>query len=295
MVQEKIAVTDTKPLNQDLSPPPRCLSLRTRAALILGHPLALLGALCFTLGALVVWFLIAGYGLGFSQIRSLKQASQTLPGIVETSERLRIWTGEPIHQITARFEVGGKSFRAAGFRPDDVTVSPGAAIGVVVPTGMPHEAWVQGYQKFPVQIVFLLKITIGLLSPGCLLLLWGLLLGFRQRRLAENGVAVTAERVRKWALPRPMISYDVERWSYTDKNGKMHRVWAFGREMKPADFMLVSPQRFGGAMPQNRLLPNHEVVDAKVEGVSVARRRMSLAVCLLFSLQGLMIFLFLWT
>ena len=288
-------MTDSEPVSLDLAPPPRRLSQRTRSALNFGHPLALLGALCFTLGTLVVWFLIAGYGLGFTQIRSLARASQILPGVVESSERLRLWTGEPIHKVAARFEVGAESYQALGFRSEEVTLSVGDAVGVVVPSGSPREAWVQGYQKFPIRTDLLLTITAGLVSPGLIILSLGLLLGVRQSLLAQNGLAIPGERLSKWALPRPMVSYDLERWTYLDQMGRARRVWAFGAEMTPANVLLVSSRRIGGAMPINRLLPSYETVEGSIEGVSVSRRRMSLAVCFLFSVQTLMVFLFLWT
>ncbi len=245
-------------------------------ALLLGHPTNLLGALALTGAGVVIWLLVAVYGLNFSTLRSLQQPRLLLNARVESSQRGVLVTGESAHLSVAVFSLRGQTYRAVGF--GDTDLKPGQAVKAIVPESAPSQAWIQGLQRFPVRLSGLARISALLLAPGALLTFWGLAAGLRQLCLLRNGRSTVVQRTRSHKLPRPLADKRLDRYQVLDSSQAFWSLGSSGPERAPA---LLGT--WEGAMLWERLLPRPGQGDTR--HTSAARRACAGAVVLFWSLS----------
>lgn len=217
---------------------PRRIAGKTQLDYALGHPLTLLGAIATSLGAMVFWLILAGYGIALPDLLGRQWSEDFYTAKVESSNTVRLWTGEPAPQMTALFEYQGKTYRATGYGVGSDKVELGSSVSVHIAGENPHRTRIAGFQEHPIDLDSLARITAVLLAPGLILGFLGLVLGFRQLRVLKTGIARTVTAKRRLPLPRPLKgSYLVQ--------------WTGGTEHLPENFWSVV---FGEAKKSQALL-----------------------------------------
>lgn len=233
----------------------------------------------------VLWLFVAAYGLSFSSLRPLMGARQRFPARVESSQPVTLLTGEAARRTCALFLYEGKTWRAAAY--GETTLAPGQTTTVLVPSSSPGDAWIEGLQRFPVQLSGVARLGLVTLLPGLLLSLWGLAAGWRQRGLIRDGVEVTGQRRRHLSLPRPLSDRYLDEYELQSPDGARRRVWSIGPDGPAQARLLVSAGSWRGAAVLSHLLP--------AGGVGSARRISSLLVLALVLAQTGVLALFLLT
>jgi hypothetical protein len=251
--------------------PPRKLAAADARALLLGHPLAVLGMLGAALASSLLWLFVAGYGLGFSSLRPLLGPRQRVSATVESSQQVRLWTGEPAWRSTAIFAYRGQWYRAEGYGLGDRPLRRGEAVRVLVPRWAPESAWIAALHKFPLRLRALAGIALATLGPALLVALWGIWLGAGQRRLLQKGSVQKGRRVRHLRLARPLSQLYLDRFAFSDSQGRPRAVWSLGPEGPEAEPLLVmSACSRAGVL--SRLMPELEVRSGELTGTSRGRR-----------------------
>lgn len=258
---------------------PRVLSRATKLGLLFGHPLTLAGIAALGLGSLVVWMLVAGYSLSFSELRAGWGTPTSYLGTVSSVTEIRLWTGEPITLVSATYQ-GNQT--ALGYGASGLTA--GEQVQVLSGSG---QAWLEGMQRFPVPLDTLARISLFFLSPGLLLLTLGLLFGGRLLRLLKCGEQTSARSLRRIPLPRPFKGTAMVRWK-----SSQGAFWALSddeAEERTAVCLGSSGVILGV------LLPELHLEQECVQGLSRFHRFRAGAGVVLLGLQLVPLFLFLLT
>ena len=273
---------------------PRLISRKTRLDYALGHPLTTVGTVAASLGAMVFWLILAGYGIGLLDLMGRHWSEDFYAAKVESSAIVRLWTGEPTPLITALFEFEGKTYRAVGYGDGADKADLGSEISVNFPVGLPHKAKVAGFQQFPIGLGSLARITVVLLAPGLFISLLGLILGLRQLRLLNFGRAGTVKVKRSVPLPRPLKGSRLVQWM-SRKQVAPNSFWSLV-DGEPED----SQALFGGSRLMGAILVpetmEEQLDETKAfEDPKKARRRRRWGNVLLALVQLSILGLFLWT
>lgn len=260
---------------------PRTLTRATRWGLLLGHTLSLAGVMTLGLGSLVVWLLVAGYNLNFSDLRVGLAGTTTQSGEVKTVTQRRLWTGEPVTVVTASY---GDSQVAQGYGPSQLKI--GDLVEVVVPPA-PAVAWLKGLQRFPVALGTLARLTLFFLTPGLLLVVLGLLYGRRHCLLLRDGEERQVRADKRLPLPRPYKGSYWTRWEAGEQS-----FWAIIHQDSQETTALTAPS--SGAILEV-LLPRLSIEEERLSGLSRSQIFRAGLAFVLLSLQALPLGLFLLT
>lgn len=272
--------------------PPRRLAAGQGRAVLLGHPLSLLGALALTLATSLLWFFVAAYGIQFSTLRPLLGPRLEAAAQVESSGEVRLATGEAAFRTTAVFSHQGATYRAAAYGTPASPLAPGQPVTVLMPAGAPEAAWIAGLQKYPLRLSGLSSMARVILLPGLLLLLWGLLAGASQWRRLRWGTGVTGRRTHHWRLARPLSDRYLDRFTYKDETGRAGSVWCVSPDGPEQEVVLLN--RLGATVLKS-VLPRIESGEDGLGGVSTGRRIVAWLVLLLGLSQLGLLLLFLAT
>lgn len=238
------------------------------------------------LASTLLWLFVAAYGLNFSALRPLWGGRERLPARVESTGQFTLLTGENARRTCALFSYQGKVWRAAAY--GETSLAPGQETSVLVPSAQPESAWIEGLQKFPVQLTGIARMAMVVFSPGLLLCLWGLLAGRRQEGLLRQGAEVMGHRVRHLSLPRPLSDRFLDQFELVAADGSRRRMWSVGPNGPPETRLLVAPGRWRGAVVISHLLPQNGQV------ATIRRAGAWLVIGLALAQLGVLS-LFLWT
>lgn len=260
--------------------PPRSLAPRTRWSLLLGHPLGLLGLVTLALGSMVVWLLIAGYGIGFQAVRSGWGPVQKVEARVSRLGEVQLWTGEKTRVAVASFGEGGT---AVGYLPGELQLDQ-SVTALVTPSGA---AWIEGLPRFPMALATLGRIAAFFLAPGLFLSVWGWLLALGQTRLLGQGEIETVRARRRLPLPRPLKGSSMVQWGQGDRS-----FWALVHDEEQEKSALMVGSK--GVIVE-AILPEYDSDSETLQGVSRGTRARAILSVLLLVGQVAVLGLFLLT
>ena len=156
------------------------------------------------------------YGLGPTTYHRTHSDLITISANVSKVEMTDLPSGRAQAAI-APIKVNDTVIEARGFGPRVNSTKPGDKVVVLLPSGAPREAYLQGYQRTPISIPTLLKVASGFFLPCFLLLVFALVRTRRGIRLLQEGRVSEATRKRSIPLPRPFADKCLGRWESEGK------------------------------------------------------------------------------